>query len=361
MSLINILFSFYLRIGEEEHTEFSEKKKIKSISSDKITLLNNSEENIEDEDFGLWIGSKKQHLISNQFYYYLNQFKSLIIKRFIHSKRNRSLVLSQLIIPVAILLINLVYIKYGPIKSGELPSLSIDISKYGFNYNPYNLINEEKLAKNEKILNSLARFYTNQFKKAKNSIAFNLKNIKKVDFCSNKRESIEQYLSCLGNFSYNKLIDEHFIACDIKINKSNNIELIGHFNNQPFHVSPLAINTMSNTLLKYYTNSNASSINVINHPLPRQIKDIAKEIEGIDMKSFNLASGLNFGFSFLISSFAVFLIKERTSGAKHLQYLNGCSSYIFWLSAFFWDFLSYIIPVTCVVVLLIVRYELNED
>jgi ATP-binding cassette subfamily A (ABC1) protein 3 len=70
------------------------------------------------------------------------------------------------------------------------------------------------------------------------------------------------------------------------------------------------------------------------------------------MTGFNVASGLTFGFSFLIASFAVFLIKENSSNSKHLQYLSGCSSYIFWLSAFIWDMLSYLLVLIFVIGLL---------
>jgi hypothetical protein len=63
-------------------------------------------------------------------HYFFNQFQALMIKRFIHSIRNKSLIISQLIIPLVILIINLVYIKYGPIKGGDSPSLNIQISKF---------------------------------------------------------------------------------------------------------------------------------------------------------------------------------------------------------------------------------------
>ena len=33
---------------------------------------------------------------------------------------------------------------------------------------------------------------------------------------------------------------------------------------------------------------------------------------------------------------------------------NGCNSYVFWLSAFTWDILSFLIPMTCVILLLLV-------
>ncbi len=140
-------------------------------------------------------------------------------------------------------------------------------------------------------------------------------------------------------------------------NSSQNIEITGHFNNQPFHIAPLTLNLITNTLFKYYTNSSSSSINLINHPLPRDELDRLKKASGFGFKPLFISMGFNFGFSFLIASFAMFLIKERASGSKHLQYLNGCNSYIFWISAFVWDFLSYIIPVVLAIVILLVQFK----
>jgi hypothetical protein len=130
------------------------------------------------------------------------------------------------------------------------------------------------------------------------------------------------------------------------------LTLISHFNNQPYHVPPLAVNLLTTTLLKYFTRSPNSTINVINHPLPRNLTDITNEIKNKDLTSFNIASGLAFGFSFLIASFSIILIKERESGSKHLQFMNGCNSGIFWISAFTWDLINYLIPVGFVILLL---------
>ena len=45
----------------------------------------------------------------------------------------------------------------------------------------------------------------------------------------------------------------------------------------------------------------------------------------------------------MMAAFAVFLIKERVSKAKHLQFLSGAGGVNFWLSTFVWDLFHYII------------------
>jgi hypothetical protein len=46
----------------------------------------------------------------------------------------------------------------------------------------------------------------------------------------------------------------------------------------------------------------------------------------------------------------IFLIKERASGAKHLQKVSGVGSGAFWFSNFFWDMINYLIPVFLILI-----------
>ncbi len=261
------------------------------------------------------------------------------------------------------MVVNLAFIKFGPIPDGDMPSLNIDISKYGQNYMPFNIINEVDSTQNYQILDTISKYFKDQFENPKIPLVFNINDSNSFpikQLCSDNCDSMEKYLSEVGLFNNIILNNQHFSAFDFSIkNSSQNIEITGHFNNQPFHIPPLTLNLITNTLFKYYTNSTKSSINLINHPLPRDESDLLKKASGFGFNILFIALGFNFGFSFLIASFAMFLIKERASGAKHLQYLNGCNSYIFWLSTFFWDFLSYIIPVALAQIILLVNFKFD--
>ena len=48
--------------------------------------------------------------------------------------------------------------------------------------------------------------------------------------------------------------------------------------------------------------------------------------------------------AFLVASFVVFLIKERTTSAKHLQFVSGVHAVNYWFSTFTWDFINFLIP-----------------
>lgn len=47
-----------------------------------------------------------------------------------------------------------------------------------------------------------------------------------------------------------------------------------------------------------------------------------------------------FAMSFVPASFVLYLIQERVSKAKHLQFINGVSPTTYWLTNFLWDIVS---------------------
>lgn len=41
--------------------------------------------------------------------------------------------------------------------------------------------------------------------------------------------------------------------------------------------------------------------------------------------------------SFVPASFVVFLVAEKSTKAKHLQFVSGCNPIIYWLANYVWD------------------------
>ena len=44
-----------------------------------------------------------------------------------------------------------------------------------------------------------------------------------------------------------------------------------------------------------------------------------------------------FAMSFIPASFVLYLIQERATKAKHLQFVSGVSPLVYWVANFFWD------------------------
>jgi ATP-binding cassette subfamily A (ABC1) protein 3 len=315
--------------------------------------------NDDNPDYGLWIGSSSNHLINNIFLNLLNQFKALIIKRIIYTLRNKTLLLTQVLLPVFILVVYLLIIKYAPIKTGDSPPLPITFANYSFNYVPYITSTNQNSTDQINMLASLTNQYRNHLIQQSNVQVYDLNNQSEVKHCAKQSKSIDEYNSCIV---WKFRIAEHIVATDFKFEKvrnRNKLKITGHFDNQRYHLAPLSLNLITNTLYKHYSNNSEYSINLVNHPLPRNLTELANEINKADITSFLLLTGIQFGFAFLISSFGIFLINERVSGAKHLQHLNGCSSAMFWLSALSWDIFNYLVPVVLAIIAFFVSYLLK--
>lgn len=204
----------------------------------KVPYINFNENEDDDEttneeiNKGLWVGSKPEDLNSGICLYFQQLF-ALFIKRFIHSIRNKSLITSQIILPILILLINLVYVKYGPIVHKNSPPLKMDIASYGHNYLPIH-VTKTGLSTT---LNTMSKIYEEQFNNVSTVQAFNLLNTSKVNILPNARGSIDEYLIGAGKMGFTQLNDEHLVAADFTMKDSYA---------RPFSQNPSSQNFLNN-------------------------------------------------------------------------------------------------------------------
>ncbi|MEQ2265329.1 hypothetical protein XENORESO_005472, partial [Xenotaenia resolanae] len=56
-----------------------------------------------------------------------------------------------------------------------------------------------------------------------------------------------------------------------------------------------------------------------------------------------------FAMSFIPASFVLYLIQERVTKAKHLQFVSGVSPLVYWVANFFWDMMNYFLSTAMVV------------
>nr|XP_006815639.1 PREDICTED: ATP-binding cassette sub-family A member 1-like [Saccoglossus kowalevskii] len=157
----------------------------------------------------------------------------------------------------------------------------------------------------------------------------------------------EEYV--LRDSSVGEYFNDH-VAGFTMVNDRNNTNwtlITVWYSNQPFHASVEALSVLDNSLLHYMTNI-SYNISVSNHPLPasssEQLSDTAEQ-------SLILAICAVFGLGFLAASFAPFLISEKTSKAKLLQFVSGLDAMSYWFGTFFWDAINYSIVLVVLVFL----------
>jgi len=312
---------------------------------------NKSNKNFE----GLFIGLKADERNDSFVAKYSQQLWALLVKKFIYSLRNKVFVITQLILPVIFPFLIIFFVKFGPglfkLEIIDAPALNISIDSYQDNIVPFNLESESSF------LLELSSVYKSQFKKTSN-----LNKSNELPYCSESNRTMDDYLICVGNLRDNGLVKLTYNYIIGATFESSN-KIIAHFNNEPYHASPLALNSITNAILKLVTNSSNAQINVINHPLPRNpyIDDDRDDTNYIIdlIIGILIACVVTFGYSFLISSFITFLIRERVTKAKHMQYLSGVHPACFWLSNLIWDWISFMIP-SVIIIILFIAFDIKE-
>ncbi|XP_077864744.1 phospholipid-transporting ATPase ABCA3-like [Saccoglossus kowalevskii] len=157
----------------------------------------------------------------------------------------------------------------------------------------------------------------------------------------------EEYV--LRDSSIGEYFEDHvagFTMVDDK-NNTNSTLITVWYSNQPYHASVEALAVLDNSLLHYMTNTSHNLL-VTNHPLPASA---AKEINDSTQQSLILAICAVFGLGFLSASFAPFLIQEKTSKAKLLQFVSGLGPISYWIGTLFWDAINYTIVLILLVIL----------
>ncbi|NWU57833.1 ABCA1 protein, partial [Dromas ardeola] len=139
------------------------------------------------------------------------------------------------------------------------------------------------------------------------------------------------------------------------LDTKNNVKV--WFNNKGWHAIASFLNVINNAILRANLqqgkNPSAYGITAFNHPLnltKQQLSEVALMTTSVDVL---VSICVIFAMSFVPASFVVFLIQERVSKAKHLQFISGVKPVIYWLANFVWDMCNYIVPATLVIIIFV--------
>ncbi|XP_074664845.1 phospholipid-transporting ATPase ABCA7 [Strix aluco] len=127
------------------------------------------------------------------------------------------------------------------------------------------------------------------------------------------------------------------------------------FNNKGWHAMVSFVNVASNGLLRARlpagTDPALYGITATNHPLnltKEQLSEAALMATSVDVL---VSICVIFAMSFVPASFVLFLIEERVSKAKHLQFVSGMKPVTYWLGNFAWDMCNYVVPALLVILI----------
>ncbi|KAL4240689.1 ATP-binding cassette sub- A member 3 [Mactra antiquata] len=276
---------------------------------------------------------------------FFQQFYGMFIKRAIHTRRNKLVTITQLAVPLLFTIAALIVIKTFPGPS-DSPPLNLTVTSVGDNVVVYS----SELNNTEPIKHDSIEFvYGHQFKYMTDTHVTYVNN--QTGF---KQDSdMIKFLLKKGQDDIGGYNLRYLIGANFKENKDKTRNITAYFNNQAFHTPGISLTMLANALYKYVTNDTSSNILVTNHPLPRTIHDKIRDEMTSETTGFTVAFNIVFGMSFLASSFTLFLIRERSTKAKHLQFTSGINSFTFWSGTFCWDLINYLLPAILLLITLL--------
>uniref|UniRef100_A0A4X1VA81 ABC transporter domain-containing protein n=1 Tax=Sus scrofa TaxID=9823 RepID=A0A4X1VA81_PIG len=227
---------------------------------------------------------------------YRQQFHSMFIKRALFNWRNWRLTLLQ----ISVILFVTTYLLTTLSLDFDLPARELDLSQYGRTIVPYSISGNSDLALN--LIKNLKIF-------------LKLKN--------QELRRVQEYR------------DFSITAFSIKVEKNKTIVTI-LFNNEAYHSAATSLAVLDNILFMSLSGLNAS-IRVSNKPQPLPLY-------GSNVGPTNgvqVALSLAFGMALVVSSFCLQTVTERTTKAKHIQFVSGVYLLTYWLAALLWDLIYF--------------------
>ncbi|XP_014662041.1 PREDICTED: LOW QUALITY PROTEIN: ATP-binding cassette sub-family A member 1-like [Priapulus caudatus] len=159
------------------------------------------------------------------------------------------------------------------------------------------------------------------------------------------------FMSQVGNFS-----DEFWQQLTQTIEDlSTRDNTMVWFNNKGWAAMVAYTNSLSNLKLRANLNDSVDArqygITAVNHPMNLTQDQLARKATNQEFTALSIAVCVIFAMSFIPASFVMFLIDERTSNAKHLQFVSGLNPTMYWVGNFTWDMCNYLIScILCIII-----------
>uniref|UniRef100_A0A5K3F685 ABC transporter domain-containing protein n=1 Tax=Mesocestoides corti TaxID=53468 RepID=A0A5K3F685_MESCO len=263
---------------------------------------------------------------------YCQQIFALTYKRFAYFKRMPLLALGQFVVPLLCTL--MAHLVYKDIYDYELyvqPPLLLSLRSF-FTWDRLVVP-----AVSEQDPPSLLTAYSEQFDPRSVSVEV-IKNASALE-SEMLRVATENIHAYVTNYITALIVNATSVS-------TKSVEALVYFMGESLHALPAALNTLSNGILRLYPQSNIT-IETYNHPLPTSSMEVLGELMSERTWINVIVSGVTVGIdtlmgvAFLAASLVLCLIHERSSNAKHLQFISGVRLSTYWLTMYIWDALTF--------------------
>uniref|UniRef100_A0A8C4JVZ9 ATP binding cassette subfamily A member 4 n=1 Tax=Dromaius novaehollandiae TaxID=8790 RepID=A0A8C4JVZ9_DRONO len=301
------------------------------------------------------------------------QIKALLIKRFHHATRSRKDFLSQVVLPASFVLLSLILTVIIP-PFGEYPTLTLHPWIYGQQFIFFS--NEQpgseqmvsltdaflnkpgfgnRCMKNQPLLNypctnMPTAWNTPTVHPNLSSLLLSHKwspeNPSPSCKCSTRKKltMLPECPAGAGGLPPPQRV-QHSTEILQDLTHRNISDFLVWFNNKGWHAMASFLNIANNGILRANLRTGQApeeyGITAINHPLnltKEQLSEVTVLTTSVDAV---VAICVIFAMSFIPASFVLYLIQERVTKAKHLQFVSGVSPAVYWLTNFMWDIVNY--------------------
>ncbi|KAK2724560.1 phospholipid-transporting ATPase ABCA3-like [Artemia franciscana] len=292
--------------------------------------LKQSEETVDPEKYS--VRSREPHELmfdptttkNTGFNLLIQQLWAMLVKKSLFTLRNWSLIVTQLILPLIVIVVALLVLEMIPGFQNS-PSREMSLDSYRWTTTLTKSSSDPIAAKLEQIYSNLDVFNGNN------------------ELINVNQGTIEEFFLQQGEQDILNVMQHYVAGAELGSNDENRIQFRAIFNGQPYHTPSLSLNLAHNTLLQYFTNS-TMTIKIANAPLPLDERTLFNQRTQNSAIGFVIGYNIAFGYALLASSFIIFLVKERNCNSKHLQFVSGVSFLAYWSGNWIWDMLSFCIP-----------------
>jgi len=279
---------------------------------------------------------------------FAQQLWAMMVKKWTYVIRNWLLLLAQVIIPVLILVITLILLRSIPGIEDSKP-LTLDLDGYRSTITAV----EHEMSKDNALCANLTTSYEQQFRSGSADEFSELGANRTME-----EDFIDRAQHDLPGVNLHRLVGVTFSGLDPspKTGKER-VKATAWFNGQSYHTPPLSLNLIHNALLAHYTGDADFRLTVTNHPLPFTEFDKLNQGSSGSLVGFQVGFNLAFGMAFLSASFVIFLVRERETRAKHLQFVSGLNFVTYWLANMICDLLNFLLPSLLVLVTFLIFSE----
>lgn len=265
----------------------------------------------------------------------LQQFKAMVIKRALHSKRDKYAIITQLLLPLVFTAFALVVAKTNPgLTDAPARSLANLTASYGLN----DVLFTDRASSGD----------------APSTLSTGLADGLRLLHLSSSLDPLptsganwtnasDYILSIVGNGSgllaeFNK---RNLVGMSFVPSGADEVLPTAWFNGQAYHSVAESLGLMTSAILAAF--DERVSINTTNYPMPRNKIEQAQDRQD-DQMGFYISFNILFGMAFLASSFILFLVTERANKAKHIQFVSGVGVGSYWFATYLWDYINFLLP-----------------